>query len=563
MYRPSEEARRIYDLLCQNSERLGLPSEIYSSRVQFQANSDTIYYPIPFKVTETLAALKGIEGALAALIADLQSASKPHERKTTINLERATLFGFQALAAKINGYSRSDPKVKRYMKDTDIHAAQSNPYRRMAASMYRTKHDNEFFHLHGSLNPTSTLKMLGLDSHRADLTDYDEIINTIQSQVQKFSAAELERLNETNRQAGVTVYEYEEFKNTPHGRTNIEEPWWKVMRLPGKTPPAAFNPSGSHRILEGVKVLELCCVIAGPMIGRTLAEYGADVLKVTSPTVPDVPFFQVDNNMGKRAVELDLKADEDRRHFEALLADVDVIIDGYRPGALRKLGYSPETVAAMAEKRGKGIVYIDETCFGHEGEWCHRPGWQQIADCLTGFARCHGRFLGRAAEPMVSPLPIADSGAGCMGAIAALTGLYNRIRYGGSYIGQVSLMQFNLLLFAVGQYPNSTESQLQHAFAPAFSKLRFCDSVGRSSVLALEVMRERFPHLFVEPSPGDRQNSLTEIWYSHHYGADVEVVRPVAEIEGVENGFARATRPNGADASPSWDFPQEQGSRKL
>lgn len=164
---------------------------------------------------------------------------------------------------------------------------------------------------------------------------------------------------------------------------------------------------------------------------------------------------------------------------------------------------------------------------------------------------------------MVSPLPIADSGAGCMGAIAALTGLYNRIRYGGSYIGQVSLMQFNLLLFAVGQYPNSTESQLQHAFAPAFSKLRFCDSVGRSSVLALEVMRERFPHLFVEPSPGDRQNSLTEIWYSHHYGADVEVVRPVAEIEGVENGFARATRPNGADASPSWDFPQEQGSRKL
>lgn len=154
------------------------------------------------------------------------------------------------------------------------------------------------------------------------------------------------------------------------------------MRLPGKTPPAAFNPSGSHRILEGVKVLELCCVIAGPMIGRTLAEYGADVLKVTSSTVPDVPFFQVDNNMGKRAVELDLKADEDRRQFEALLADVDVIIDGYRPGALRKFGYSPETMAAMAEKRGKGIVYIDETCFGHEGEWCHRPGWQQIADCV-------------------------------------------------------------------------------------------------------------------------------------------------------------------------------------
>ncbi|OJI85521.1 hypothetical protein ASPTUDRAFT_927054 [Aspergillus tubingensis CBS 134.48] len=550
MYRPSEEARRIFDLIRQNSERLGLPVDMLTSQVQFYSYSDTVYYPIPFKVTETLAALKGIEGALAALIADLQSGTKPHERKTTINLERATLFGFQALAMKINGYSRSDPEVKRYLKDTDIHAAQSNSYRRMAASMYRTKNDNEFFHLHGSLNPTLTLNMIGLDSHCADLTNYDDIISNIQNQVQKFSAAELETLNETYRQAGVTVYEYEEFKNTPHGRTNIQEPWWKVMRLPGEAPPSVFNHSGGPRILEGVKVLELCCVIAGPIIGRTLAEYGADVLKITSPTVPD------------RAVELDLKTDEGRRQFEALLAEADVVIDGYRPGALRKLGYSSEAMAAMAEKRGKGIVYVDETCFGHEGEWCHRPGWQQIADCLTGFARCHGRFLGRV-EPMVSPLPIADSGAGCMGAIAALTGLYNRAKYGGSYIGQVSLMQFNLLLYAAGNYPESVESQLQKFFAPAFSKIRFCDSVGRSSVLALEVMREQFPYLFAVPSPENRQKSLTEVWYSHHYGADVEVVRPVAEIEGVVNGFARATRPNGADASPSWDFPEEQDSRKL
>lgn len=164
---------------------------------------------------------------------------------------------------------------------------------------------------------------------------------------------------------------------------------------------------------------------------------------------------------------------------------------------------------------------------------------------------------------MVSPLPIADSGAGCMGAIAALTGLYNRARHGGSYIGQVSLMHFNLLLYASGKYPESVESQLQKSFAPAFSKVRFCDSVGRSSVLALEVMRERFPYLFVEASPEDRRKNLTEVWYSHHYGADVEVVRPVAEIEGVVNRFSRATRPNGADASPSWDFPEEQGSRKL
>ncbi|GKZ28096.1 hypothetical protein AbraCBS73388_010576, partial [Aspergillus brasiliensis] len=116
MYSPSEDARQIFNLLCQDYERLGLPVEILTSQVIFQSNSDTVYYPIPFKVTETLAALKGIEGALVALIADLQSVPTPHERKTTISLEKATLFGFQALVAKINGYSRSDPEVKQYLK---------------------------------------------------------------------------------------------------------------------------------------------------------------------------------------------------------------------------------------------------------------------------------------------------------------------------------------------------------------------------------------------------------------------------------------------------------------
>jgi crotonobetainyl-CoA:carnitine CoA-transferase CaiB-like acyl-CoA transferase len=143
--------------------------------------------------------------------------------------------------------------------------------------------------------------------------------------------------------------------------------------------------SDTHRILAGVKVLELCCVIAGPVIGRTLAEYGADVLKVTTASVPDVPFFQVDGNMGKRTVDINLKTDEGRRQFEELLADADVLIDGYRPGVLPKLEYSLEVMAAMAEKRGKGIIYVDENCFGHDGEWSGRPGWQQIADsvCLS------------------------------------------------------------------------------------------------------------------------------------------------------------------------------------
>lgn len=171
------------------------------------------------------------------------------------------------------------------------------------------------------------------------------------------------------------------------GKINVQEPPWKVTRLKGDLPPTPFPAArtGGHRILEGIKVLELCRIIAGPTITRVLAEYGADVLKITSPNLPDVPFFQVDGNMGKHAADLDLKTDEGRRQFEELLADVDVFVDGYRPCALERLGYGPDKLAALAEKRGKGIVYVNENCFGYEGEWAGRAGWQQIADCVRCF----------------------------------------------------------------------------------------------------------------------------------------------------------------------------------
>lgn len=143
------------------------------------------------------------------------------------------------------------------------------------------------------------------------------------------------------------------------------------------------SKTNTPRVLEGIKVLELCRIIAGPTIGRILGEYGADVIKVTGPGLSDVPFFQVDGNMGKHAAEINLKSAEGRKVFDELIADVDIVVDGYRPGAFDKLGYGAKDMAKMAEKRGKGIVYVNENCFGYVGEWAHRPGWQQIADCVS------------------------------------------------------------------------------------------------------------------------------------------------------------------------------------
>ena len=100
--------------------------------------------------------------------------------------------------------------------DTDLLAAQSNGYRRMSANLYQTKNPGEFFHIHGSLEATTTLNMLGLDGHRPDLTDYEEIIKTIEHEVQKYTAAELEDMNRERRQAGVTAFKHEDFVKTPH-----------------------------------------------------------------------------------------------------------------------------------------------------------------------------------------------------------------------------------------------------------------------------------------------------------------------------------------------------------
>lgn len=174
----------------------------------------------------------------------------------------------------------------------------------------------------------------------------------------------------------------------------MSAPTWTVTSLETSTPPVPLPPSSSSspKILEGIKVLELCRIIAGPTIGRILAEYGANVLKVTGPGLSDVPFFQVDGNMGKHATEIDLKSARGKEIFERLLEDADIVLDGYRPGALDKLGYGAKALAEFAEKRGKGVVYVNENCFGYTGEWAHRPGWQQIADCVGFNNSSESRF---------------------------------------------------------------------------------------------------------------------------------------------------------------------------
>lgn len=157
-------------------------------------------------------------------------------------------------------------------------------------------------------------------------------------------------------------------------------------------------------------------------------------------------------------------------------------------------------------------------------------------------------------EPVVPPFPISDYGTGCMGAIAALTGLYHRTSRGGSWHGKASLLHYDLLLFRAGLYPQQVQDDLLQLADADFLNLTHSNSVDQISGAALRNMKINFPELFSRQDICDR-------WYSAAYKADVTVVRPVVEIDGVEIGFSRASRPNGTDA-PTWDFGEDRDYRK-
>ncbi|KAF2712838.1 alpha-methylacyl-CoA racemase [Pleomassaria siparia CBS 279.74] len=508
-------------------------------------NSGSPYFPSPLKQTEAISAIKVIEAGVAAAIADVTLGEE--ERAINVDLERASAYLFSAYLATVGGMDKAHPHVKRMLKDTDLLQAQSILYRRLSANLYQTKKPGEYFHLHGSLEATKALNMVGLEGHRPDLTDYHECIKIIEDHVKQFTADELEELNWQNRQAGVTCFKFEEFKATEHGQLLIQQPPWEIKTLETESPPVPFPAVASAapkpQILSGIRVLELCRVIAGPAMGRGLAEYGAQVIKVTSPNLSDVPFFQVDGNLSKHTTDLDLRDPHDREIFEQLLQSVDVVLDGYRPGALVRLGYGPEQILQLTKHRRRGIVYVAENCFGHVGPWSSRPGWQQIADCVTGVAWYQGLSMGLN-EPVVPPFPMSDYGTGCLGTIAALVGLYRRAKVGGSYIGTTSLCQYDIFLLELGVYDEALMATLRQQHDKNFFELRHHDSVDEVGKRALKTMRRVHPELFEE-------RHIQEC-FSKGFNAKVRTVKPVVEIEGTWNGFLRSSRPNGFD-QPTWD----------
>lgn len=182
---------------------------------------------------------------------------------------------------------------------------------------------------------------------------------------------------------------------------------------------AAGDGGGLLSALEGVRVLDLCIVLAGPTCGRTLAEYGADVIKIDDPSRPYDLSGSLDVNRGKRSILLDLKREEGRQVFFELLETADVVVENYRKGSLAKLGLDYESL----KTRKPDLVYASLNAYGYDGPWSERPGWEQLAQATSGMQVRRG---GRDDVPLLMPYPVNDYGTGMMGAYAVALALHER-----------------------------------------------------------------------------------------------------------------------------------------
>jgi crotonobetainyl-CoA:carnitine CoA-transferase CaiB-like acyl-CoA transferase len=221
-------------------------------------------------------------------------------------------------------------------------------------------------------------------------------------------------------------------------------PIFEIRKI-GEAPARALarNP---ERPLAGVRVLDLTRVIAGPVCGRALAAHGADVMRVTAPHLPGLATLDVDTGRGKLSTALDLRAAEDGERLKGLLRQAHIFVQGYRPGGLAALGFSPEACADLRP----GIIAVTLSAYGHEGPWASRRGFDSLVQNASGLNVAEAEAAGVPA-PRELPAQALDHASGYLMAFGAMLALARKAEEGGSWHVRVSLAQTGHWLSRLGR----------------------------------------------------------------------------------------------------------------
>jgi hypothetical protein len=234
----------------------------------------------------------------------------------------------------------------------------------------------------------------------------------------------------------------DEWERHTQAKAVASQPLLEITRI-GDAPPEKLSPA--PRPLHGVRVLDLTRVLAGPACARSLAEHGADVLKISASHLPDLGAVELDTGIGKLSALLDLRRNDDLVRLKALVKNGDVFSQSYRPGALAARGFSPEALAALRP----GIVCVSLSAWGASGPWRERRGYDSIVQAVSGLAQASGDGT----KPKLLPVSAIDYVSGYLMAFGATVALARRAREGGSWQVRVALARVGKWIADRGTLP--------------------------------------------------------------------------------------------------------------
>ena len=204
----------------------------------------------------------------------------------------------------------------------------------------------------------------------------------------------------------------------------------------------------TQRPLSGLRVLDLTRILAGPVAGRCLAYYGAEVMLVNGPHLPNIDAI-ADNSRGKLSAQIDLREASGRAQLQSLLSSAQVLLQGYRPGALAARGLDPLSLAQLRP----GIVVASLSAYGGVGPWAERRGFDSLVQTATGFNLAEAEAAG-STSPKALPMQILDYTAGHLLAFGIQAALWRQATQGGSWQVQVSLVDVGHWLRSLGRLPD-------------------------------------------------------------------------------------------------------------
>ena len=385
--------------------------------------------PTSFRIGDTSTAALS---AVGLAVSDLWESKTGRKQRVSVDARRAT----------------ASLRSGKYMQ---MDGSGVSTERNMVMGTYPTK-DGRWSYLHCNFpnHRAAALSVLGVNEDRDEVT----------KAVAKWDAFDLEEAIIEARGAGGMVRSMEEWAIHPQAAAIASLPLMDIVKI-ADSPPEPL-PDGS-RPLSGVRVLDLTRVLAGPTCARTLAEHGADVMKITAGHLPNIGYQEYDTGHGKLNATLDLRDGRQMETLRGLVRQTDVFSQGYRPGTLGGRGLSPEELAELRP----GIVYISLSAFSHEGPWASRRGFDTVVQTVSGITQRQGElFPGAIPGPQFYPVSAIDYLTGYLMAFGGIVALNKRIHEGGSWLVRISLAQVGRWLVSQGEIPETRLKEVAAEFTP-------------------------------------------------------------------------------------------------